>query len=363
MNSNFGESLRKLPGPILVTGHTGFKGTWLTLLLESLSIPVVGISLPPEPDSLYSLMDRENKIEEKFIDIRNLVDLQNAIQKFAPSAVLHMAAQPLVLESYESPLSTFEINIIGSANLLQSCLNTTSIESIGVITTDKVYKNIGSGRAFIESDPLEGRDPYSASKVGAESVVTAWREISTHSSGPQIFSLRAGNVIGGGDRASHRLLPDIVKSKLQENPLVVRNPQSTRPWQHVLDPLHGYVLALEKSLKNKISPAYNFGPASKSLTVENVIKIANKAWDNSVNFETSGNSKKDKYEAGDLAIDASLSASELDWSPKWSQEDAVKSTIKWWTLVTKRVLTPQQACLRDINFLLDCVTKKPKNTL
>ena len=360
MNSNFGESLRRLPGPILVTGHTGFKGTWLTLLLESLNIPVVGISLPPEPDSLYSLMARKNRIEEKFIDIRNLGHLQNAIQKFAPSAVLHMAAQPLVLESYESPLSTFETNVIGSANLLESCLKTTSVESIGVITTDKVYKNLGNGRAFIESDPLEGKDPYSASKVGTESVVTAWREISNHYGGPQIFSLRAGNVIGGGDRANHRLLPDIVNSKLYGNPLLVRNPQSTRPWQHVLDPLHGYLLALEKSLKSKIAPAYNFGPSSKSLTVENVIIIANKAWGNSIDLKKSGNYRNDLYEAGDLAINASLSSRELDWSPSWSQENAVTSTINWWTHVTKEILTPQQACLKDIDFLFDCITKKSK---
>ena len=264
MNSNFGESLRRLPGPILVTGHTGFKGTWLTLLLETLGIRVVGISLPPESDSLYSLMARKNKIEEKFIDIRNLSDLHRTIQKFSPSAVLHMAAQPLVLESYESPLLTFETNVSGSANLFQSCLETSSVKSIGVITTDKVYKNLGSGRAFTESDPLEGRDPYSASKVGTESVVTAWREISLNNSGPQIFSLRAGNVLGGGDRATNRLLPDIVKSKLYGSPLLVRNPRSTRPWQHVLDPLHGYLLALEKSLSNEIAPAYNFGPESKS---------------------------------------------------------------------------------------------------
>jgi CDP-glucose 4,6-dehydratase len=352
MNSNFGEALRRLPGPVLVTGHTGFKGTWLTLLLERLNIPVVGISLPPEPDSLYSILDRKNKIEENFIDIRNLGDLQNTIQKFTPSAVLHMAAQPLVLESYESPLSTFETNVIGTANLLQSCLKTNSVETIGVITTDKVYKNLGSGRAFIESDPLEGRDPYSASKVGAESVITAWREISNRGGGPQIFSLRAGNVIGGGDRANHRLLPDIVKSKLYEKPLLVRNPQSARPWQHVLDPLHGYLLALEKSMKNEISPAYNFGPAAKSLTVENVINIANKAWGNSIEVKKSDNSKNDKYEAGDLAIDASLSHKELGWSPIWSQEGAVTSTINWWKQVSTGGLTAYQSCLHDIRYLL-----------
>ena len=352
MNSNVGEALRGLPGPILVTGHTGFKGTWLTLLLEYLNIPVVGISLPPEDNSLYSLMERENKITEKFIDIRNLSDLQGTIQKFAPSAVLHMAAQPLVLESYESPISTFEVNVIGTANLLQSCLSTASIKTIGVITTDKVYRNLSKKRSFIESDPLEGRDPYSASKVGTESVVTAWREISINQGGPQIFSLRAGNVIGGGDRARNRLLPDIVNSKLSGNPLEVRNPKSTRPWQHVLDPLHGYLMALEKSLSKQVAPAYNFGPASKSLTVDSVVKIANNAWGDSLLIHNSDDSQNNNYEAGELAIDASLSSKDFDWCPRWSQEHAVRSTINWWRQVSEGSLTPYQACELDMEFLL-----------
>ena len=353
MNSIFGESLRGLPGPILVTGHTGFKGTWLTLLLEYLNIPVVGISLPPEANSLYSLMKRENKIAEKFIDIRDLSELQSTIQKFAPSAVLHMAAQPLVLESYESPLSTFAINVIGTANLLQSCLQSLTVGTIGVVTTDKVYRNLGKKRSFIESDPLEGKDPYSASKVGTESVVNAWREISMNHGGPQIFSLRAGNVIGGGDRARNRLLPDIVNSRLSGNPLEVRNPKSTRPWQHVLDPLHGYLMALEKSINKKIAPAYNFGPSSKSITVDNVVKIANNTWGNSLVVHNLDDSQKIKHEAAELSIDASLSSRELDWRPRWSQEEAVKSTINWWKQVSEGTMTAHQSCLLDIKYLFE----------
>jgi CDP-glucose 4,6-dehydratase len=316
-----------------------------------LNIPVAGISLPPEKNSLYSLMERENKITEKFIDIRNLSDLQSTIQKFAPSAVLHMAAQPLVLESYKSPISTFEVNVMGSANLLQSCINTVSVKTIGVITTDKVYRNVGSKKSFIESDPLEGRDPYSASKVGTESVISAWREISLNQRGPQIFSLRAGNVIGGGDQARNRLLPDIVSSKLSGNPLEVRNPNSSRPWQHVLDPLHGYLMALEKSLSKQIAPAYNFGPTSKSLTVDDVVKIANNAWGNSLLILNSDHSQKDNYEAVELAIDASLSSKEFNWRPRWSQEEAVRSTINWWKQVSEGTLTPFQACELDIKLL------------
>ena len=352
MNLILGETLRGLSGPILVTGHTGFKGTWVTLLLEMLNIPVVGISLPPEPDSLYSIIGRENKIEEKFIDIRNLNQLQSAVQEYAPCAVLHMAAQPLVLESYQSPLSTFETNVMGTANLLQSCLHTGSIKTIGVVTTDKVYRNLGNGISFTESDPLQGRDPYSASKVGTESAVSAWRQLSKNQGGPQIFSLRAGNVIGGGDRAQNRLLPDIVKSKQYGNPLEVRNPQSTRPWQHVLDPLRGYLMALERSLSQQISPAYNFGPSSKSLTVGNVIEIANITWGNSLTLNNFGNSQDKKYEAEELAIDASLSSKELGWYPLWSQQEAVRSTIKWWQKVFEGNATAHESCIHDIEHLL-----------
>jgi CDP-glucose 4,6-dehydratase len=352
MKSALGETLRALPGPILVTGHTGFKGTWLTILLESLNIPVVGISLSPEPNSLYLMMERTNKIEEEFIDIRSFVKLQIAIDKFRPSAVLHLAAQPLVLESYESPLSTFETNVIGAANLVHSCLSTKSVQSVGVITTDKVYKNTEVGRAFLESDPLEGRDPYSASKVGTESVVTAWREISTNQNGPQIFSLRAGNVIGGGDRAKNRLLPDLVNSKLSGIPLEIRNPKSTRPWQHVLDPLHGYLIALEKSIKETVAPAYNFGPNSKSLSVENVIQIANDAWGNSLRVHNLNDSHSAKYEAESLAIDPSLASEELNWRPFWSQEEAVRSTVNWWKQVSEGTTTVFQACMFDIEYLL-----------
>ena len=352
MNSSFGKTLRSLPGPILVTGHTGFKGTWLTLLLENLDIPVVGISLCPESDSLYETMKRKNKIDEMFLDIRNLNELQRAIESFKPSAVLHMAAQPLVLESYESPLTTFETNVMGTANLLQSCMKTTSVKSVGVVTTDKVYKNLGLGRAFRESDPLEGKDPYSSSKVGAESVVSAWREMSLNHKGPQMFSLRAGNVIGGGDRAKNRLLPDLVNSKLSGILLEIRNPKSTRPWQHVLDPLHGYLMALEKSINQPISSSYNFGPKSKSLTVENVTKIANDSWGNSIQVNYLGGLYNSKYEAEALAIDPSLAHKELNWSPFWSQEDAVRSTINWWKQVSEMTQTAYQACMFDIEYLL-----------
>ena len=222
MNHSFGANLRSQNGPVLLTGHTGFKGTWMTLLLEHLHVPVVGISLVPDKDSLYSLLGRKGVIPEDFIDIRDFNKLKDCFTKYKPSAVLHMAAQPLVLESYKSPRETFEVNVMGTANVLEASTTFSEIKSIGVITTDKVYRNNSQNiRGFIEMDSLEGKDPYSASKVGAESAVSAWRQISKKNTGQQIFSLRAGNVIGGGDQAKNRLMPDIVRSKVENRSLVL----------------------------------------------------------------------------------------------------------------------------------------------
>ena len=353
MNHSFGANLRSQNGPVLLTGHTGFKGTWMTLLLEHLHVPVVGISLVPDKDSLYSLLGRKGVIPEDFIDIRDFNKLKDCFTKYKPSAVLHMAAQPLVLESYKSPRETFEVNVMGTANVLEASTTFSEIKSIGVITTDKVYRNNSQNiRGFIEMDSLEGKDPYSASKVGAESAVSAWRQISKKNTGQQIFSLRAGNVIGGGDKAKNRLMPDIVRSKVENRSLVIRNLGSTRPWQHVLDPLHGYLLALEKSLAEEISPAYNFSPITKSLDVGTVVAIANRAWDNSLEFEISKNNDETSYEAKSLDLNSDLAFKELGWKPIWTQQDSIISTVEWWRGLLEKSVSPADLCLNDIKLLL-----------
>ena len=331
MNSIFGEALRGLPGPILVTGHTGFKGTWLTLLLEYLNIPVVGISLPPENNSLYSLMERENKITEKFIDIRNLSDLQGTIQKFTPSAVLHMAAQPLVLESYESPISTFEVNVIGSANLLQSCLSTASVKTVGVITTDKVYRNHELPIPYREDDPLGGYDPYSASKAASEMVIDSYVKSFFNPIHIPIGIGRAGNVIGGGDWSNDRLIPDIAKALNTNKEVVIRNPKAVRPWQHVIEPLFGY---LELGLKLNIDPikyaqAYNFGPnTNDALSVEEMVVKSINCWaSGTYNVEVNSNNP---HEAGLLKLDITKATTELNWKPVLNAQTAVELTINWY---------------------------------
>jgi CDP-glucose 4,6-dehydratase len=353
MNLGLGTNLRNQPGPVLITGHTGFKGTWMTLLLEFLQIPVVGISLPPKTDSLYSLLERKGAIPESYIDIREFKKLRNFFIKYKPSVVLHMAAQPLVLESYNSPRETFEINIMGTANILDISTAFPEIRSVGVVTTDKVYRNSSqNSKGFIETDSLEGKDPYSASKVGTEAAVSAWRQISNKNKGQQIFSLRAGNVIGGGDKAKDRLLPDIVRSKLDSKSLVIRNSNSTRPWQHVLDPLYGYLLALDTSLNKEISSTYNFSPNAKSLDVGTVVAIANTAWENSLEFQILKHKNNVNYEAEELNLNSARALNELGWKPFWTQQESIISTVKWWRQLIEKSVSPSELCLSDIKLLL-----------
>ena len=211
MENPLGQGLRELPGPLLLTGHTGFKGTWMTFLLEHLNVPVIGYALPAEEDSLYARSIRTGSITEVFGDIRDYRKLEHFIDQGKPSVIVHMAAQPLVLKSYDSPLETFDVNVMGTANLLDIAFKRDYIKTILVVTTDKVYRNDNMGNPFSENDSLEGKDPYSASKVGTEAVVKAWQQIASTTGGPRVVSVRAGNVIGGGDYARDRIIPDIIR--------------------------------------------------------------------------------------------------------------------------------------------------------
>lgn len=335
---------------ILVTGHTGFKGAWMTLLLERIGYEVCGISLEPQKNSLYHQLSREGVIQETYLDIRNRTGLQDAINEMKPSIVFHLAAQPLVLRSYEEPVETFETNAIGTANLLDASFKLDFIEAVSVITTDKVYANNNSGRKFIESDPLFGKDPYSASKVATESVVSAWQQIRKISSGPLITAFRAGNVIGGGDQAENRLLPDLVKGFIQERTVEIRNGKSTRPWQHVLDPLAGYLMATAQNLKQEEFTALNFAPDGESLSVENVSNIACSAWGKGAKIEIKNDDSA--LEALTLQLDSTLAKEKLGWRPAWTQEEAVVATVEWWSDITRNNLSIAEACEDDINFLL-----------
>ncbi len=353
MDLALGKRLKELPGPILVTGHTGFKGTWLTLLLQRLNVPVVGLSLAPEPGSLFERAHRTGAIPEAFIDIRDFEEVRKFLVAHQPSAVIHMAAQPIVLESYQKPRETFETNVMGTVNLLDAAFKTDSLEAMVVVTTDKVYRNDNSGIAFIESDALAGKDPYSASKVGTESAVAAWQQISKVNGGPEVVAVRAGNVIGGGDWAENRLMPDLIRGFTRGEKIVVRNPESTRPWQHVLDPLKGYLLSLEATLSGGAAPAFNFGPDSKSLSVREVVEISRQAWPSSTSIEFFDGLLHEGAEAAELHLDSNKSRQTLGWRPSWSQEESVIATVKWWERVVNDSVEPVDACASDIDFILE----------
>lgn len=339
-------------GPIMVTGHTGFKGAWLLHLLRYLDIPAVGFSLPPEPDCLYVRSKLEGQVPEHFGDIRDLSSLENFMHKHKPSGVIHLAAQALVTDSYKFPRETFEVNVIGTTNILSTSFACESVLGIVAATTDKVYQNDNSGRKFIESDPLAGKDPYSASKVGAEAAISAWQQIKKISGGPGLVSVRAGNVIGGGDWAQNRLLPDLIRGMMTGDKILIRNPESTRPWQHVLDPLIGYVMALSDSIAGGDSTSLNFGPNGPNLSVAQVANLAIRGWPSSaaqVVFDE--NSAKDSKEAAHLDLNADLAHKTLGWKPTWDQEKSVLDTVEWWKSILGGGESIQDAINKDLSNL------------
>jgi CDP-glucose 4,6-dehydratase len=324
----------------------------MTLLLQEIGVPVIGYSLKPEKDSLYNRARLKDQIPEKFEDIRSYKKLKKFITTHQPSAIVHMAAQPLVIDSYKIPLETFDVNVMGTANVLDVAFKVKSVQAVLVVTTDKVYRNQNTGRAFVESDPLEGHDPYSASKVGAESVVRAWQQISEVAGGPKVVSVRAGNVIGGGDFAKNRLIPDLVRGILiKKESVALRNPISTRPWQHVLDPLAGYIAALELSLNGETDLSFNFGPSNRSLTVETVARRFIDLSGYNLEFKIDNSSKI--KESLILNLDTSRSEKILRWKCIWDQSTSVDLSFKWWSKVLSKKITPREACLDDIQQFLD----------
>ena len=345
--SNF-KTLRDLTGPVLITGHTGFKGTWMTLLLEHIGFNVIGYSLKPEKDSLFNLAKRTGKIEEVFEDIQDRKKLEKFIKKNKPSLVYHLAAQPLVIDSYSNPYETFKINSIGTANILDIALSVGSIKFIGVVTTDKVYENKNLGKRFTESDALQGNDPYSASKVGTESVIAGYQKMVEIFGGPKIVAVRAGNVIGGGDFASNRLIPDMIRSYISGETLVIRNKNSTRPWQHVLDPLNGYLSLIKALIDGKSIKQINFGPVEKSLSVSEVIDFSSKIIDfkykDIENTQAFMNS-----ESHTLELDSSFAKDTINWYPKFDQKSSIEHTLNWWIKVLRNGEDPFIACKNDIN--------------
>jgi len=315
---------------IFITGHTGFKGSWLTYLLDSMGAITQGYALNPNTSpSLFQKLTFSDRHSSKIGDIRDFKLLEKELVNFQPDYIFHLAAQPLVLESYENPLETFQINFNGTLNLLEilrkSKLSCTAI----LVTTDKVYENNELNRPFKEEDKLGGNDPYSASKANCEILINSYQTSFFKNTTTKIASVRAGNVIGGGDWSENRLIPDIIRSVFEDKPLEIRNPKATRPWQHVLEPLLGY-LKLANFLNNdsSYSEAYNFGPDQEEVkSVEEILKIAKEI---GFNLNVKILEEVQNHEVQHLKLDVQKVNSRLEWKSIWNSQNALKKTFQWY---------------------------------
>ena len=316
---------------ILITGHTGFIGSWLTKWLTMLDAEVCGYALdPPTRPNLFEALNLARKVSKDIRgDIRDTKLLRKTILSFQPEIVFHLAAQPIVLESYDNPLETFDTNVIGTVNLLNELRKVDSVKAIVVVTSDKSYRNNEWVYPYRENDELGGRDPYSASKSCQDIVVQSFRESYFSDSGIALSSARAGNVIGGGDWAKDRIVPDIVRGIVDGHPIIIRNPKSVRPWQHVLEPVSGMLLLAQKMYGDaRFSGAWNFGPNNESdVTVREVVEKVIALWGaGEYKIEKNSPKKEAKY----LSLDISKAKRELEWLPIYDIDRALEQTVKWY---------------------------------
>jgi CDP-glucose 4,6-dehydratase len=318
---------------VLVTGHTGFKGSWLTLWLNRLGAAVTGIGLAPETTpALFELARVATTMQDsQFADIRDAAAMKSIIAETRPQIVFHLAAQPLVLPSYDDPLGTFSTNVQGTAHMLDALRGISSVRVAIMITTDKVYENPEDGFPFRETDPLGGYDPYSASKAAAEIVIASFRRSFLAGQGVAVASARAGNVIGGGDWSRHRLIPDAVRAWQSGAPLVIRQPDAMRPWQHVLEPLAGYLALAEASWRDaSISGAYNFGPETHEVaSVREVIALAQKAYGSGQVDVQDG--RLAAHEARWLSLEVTKARRTVGVMPRWGLRESVSRTMHWYS--------------------------------
>lgn len=317
---------------VLVTGHTGFKGSWLTMWLRALGAHVAGLSLPPNTSpSHWSLLARHD-VEHHEIDLRDAAAVHRLLADFRPQMVFHLAAQPLVRRGYREPVETFGTNVMGLVNLLEAVRACGTVRALVNVTTDKVYRD-GSGSAlgYAEDAPLGGHDPYSSSKACAELVTECYRGsyFGTDGTGTRVATARAGNVIGGGDWSEDRLVPDLVRAAMADVPLALRNPAAVRPWQHVLEPLSGYLLLGSALLEGDPLPgAWNFGP-SPDATLP-VIELARRLQAHWPGLELTDSPGPHPHETAILRLDCSRAAAVLGWRPVWDAPTTIERTIAWY---------------------------------
>lgn len=358
INKKFWSSKR-----VLLTGHTGFKGSWLMLCLQELGAEVWGYSLEPEPSpNLFRDLETNRPSSSqksdifwvnKIGDIRDQKLLENYFEKCQPDVVFHLAAQPLVRKSYKDPIETWSTNVMGSLNVLEACRSIKEKCAVVMITTDKVYENKEWNYGYREIDPLGGYDPYSASKASSEIVISSWRssfcgELPFQKNNLGIASARSGNVIGGGDWALDRIVPDVMRSLIAKQVIKIRNPLSTRPWQHVLDPISGYLDLAEKLYENKtlFNQAFNFGPYVESnKSVQELVNEIFKSWPGK-----SHNIKEEiaLHEANLLNLQIDKAYHLLNWKPTWNFKDTIIKTTEWYKKNNEGI-SSLECCLSDIN--------------
>ena len=331
--------------PVLVTGHTGFKGGWLSLWLRALGAEVHGYALnPPTEPNLFEAARIEAQLaSDARADLADLGRLRAMFAAARPEVVFHLAAQPLVRDGYRDPLGTFATNVIGTAHVLEAARESDSVRAIVVITTDKVYENLETGHAYRETDPLGGHDPYSASKAAAEIVTASYRRSFFEAPGvraAQVATARAGNVIGGGDWAAERLVPDCLRAFDKGEAVQLRRPDAVRPWQHVLEPLSGYLLLaqnLASSNGSEFAGAWNFGPeVQDDATVGDVAEAVARLWGGGARVVRAA-SPEGPHEAGLLHLDSRRARTTLRWKPRWRLDEALARTLAWhraWKLGT-----------------------------
>jgi len=339
---------------VFITGHTGFKGSWLCLWLHSLGAKVVGYALnPPTDPSLFKLCRIDRLVQSTIADIRDGLSLTNAMLAVKPDIVIHMAAQPLVRDSYKIPVETYATNVMGTVNLFEATRHCKTVKAVINVTTDKCYENKEWIWGYRESEPLGGYDPYSNSKACSELVTSAYRnsffnpkDYAAHGVG--VASARAGNVIGGGDWASDRLVPDCIRAILKGEKVIIRNPQAIRPWQHVLEPLAGYLMLAQKLYEDgpRYSEAWNFGPDdSDAKPVEWLVKELCAKWGNNASYAL--DTGKHPHEAHYLKLDCSKAKTMLGWRPFWDLKKAIDSIVEWTKAYAgKRDVTA--ACMKQI---------------
>lgn len=339
---------------VYLTGHTGFKGSWLSLWLAELGAIVKGYALkPPTNPSLFQEAAVAKVVESEIGDIRNLDQLQNSMKEFNPDVLIHMAAQPLVRYSYVQPIETYEVNVVGTAKVLESARTCDALRCIVNVTTDKCYENREWEWGYRENDLLGGYDPYSSSKACAEIVSSAYRRSYLRQKDVGLATARAGNVIGGGDWAEARLVPDVLRAFEKNEVVIIRNPLATRPWQHVLEPLSGYLMLAEKlyTLPRDYSGAWNFGPHFSDVKpVRWVVEKVISKWPGEASWQQ--DKQSNPHEAECLKLDISKAESKLGWHPVWSLESSIGRIIKWHNAWLAKE-NMQTICLNEVRDYLD----------